>query len=108
VHILDPNRVVDSAFFAYTVVLTDGRVFTGLIAAEAGSSITLRLQDGKEMTIVRDEIETITSAGTSLMPVGLERSISVPDMADLIAFIKGWRYGENGLPPTESTARTSP
>ncbi len=108
VHILDPNRVIDSAFFAYTVVLTDGRVLTGLITAEAGSSITLRLQDGKEMTLGRDEIETITSAGTSLMPDGLERSISVADMADLIAFIKGWRYGENGLPPTESTARTSP
>jgi len=32
----------------------------------------------------------------------------VPEMADLIAFIKGWRYGDNGLPPPASTARTGP
>jgi hypothetical protein len=33
----------------------------------------------------------------SLMPEGLEREIPPPAMADLIAFIKGWRYlGRDG------------
>ena len=70
--------------------------------------MTLRQQDGKEVTLGRAEIETISNGGVSLMPVGMERSITVSEMADLIAFIKGWRYGENGLPPPASTARVQP
>ena len=108
VHILDPNRVIDSNFFAYTVVLADGRALTGLIVSEAGGAVTLRQQDGKEVTLGRDEIDEISNGGVSLMPVGLERSITVPEMADLIAFIKGWRYGGDGLPPSDSTATTRP
>lgn len=108
VHILDPNRVIDSNFFAYTVVLADGRALTGLVVSEAGGAVTLRQQDGKEVTLGRDEIDTISNGGVSLMPVGMERSVTVPEMADLIAFIKGWRYGENGLPPPASTARVQP
>jgi len=108
VHILDPNRVIDANSFAYTAVLADGRALTGLVVAEAGGAVTLRQQDGKETTLGRDEIDSLTNGGVSLMPVGLERMITVPEMADLIAFIKGWRYGDNGLPPPASTARTGP
>ncbi len=107
-HVLDPNRVIDSNFFAYTVILTDGRALTGLITAEAGGAVTLRQQDGKDVTLGRDEIDTISNTGISLMPVGLERSITIPQMADLIAYIKGWRYGENGLPPPATTAEARP
>jgi putative heme-binding domain-containing protein len=108
VHILDPNRVIDANFFAYTVVLADGRALTGLVVSEAGGAVTLRQQDGKEVTLGRDEIETISNSGVSLMPVGMERAITVPEMADLIAFIKGWRYGGDGLPPPAATARLQP
>jgi hypothetical protein len=78
------------------------------VLTEAGGAVTLRQQDGKEVTLGRAEIDTISTGGVSLMPVGMERSITVPEMADLIVFIKGWRYGGNGLPPPASTARVQP
>jgi len=108
VHVLDPNRVIDSHYFAYMVLLADGRSLTGLITAEAGDAITLRQQDGKDVTLGRDEIDVLSNTGISLMPVGLERTITIPQMADLIAYIKGWRYGANGLPPPATTAEARP
>lgn len=90
--ILDPNRAIDANFFSYTLLTTDGRLLTGLVTAETGSSVTLRQPDGVTVTLLRDEIDELRSTGRSLMPVGLEQTISPQQMADLIAFLKNWRY----------------
>ena len=37
-------------------------------------------------------------AGVSLMPVGLEKNITVQQMADLISYIKNWRYLNGRIP----------
>jgi len=73
-------------------VLADGRVLSGIVVAETAGSVTLRQQDGGTVVLLDDEIEELTTGGVSFMPVGLERAIAVPQMADLIAFLKGWRY----------------
>lgn len=90
--ILDPNRAVDSNFFSYTVVTIEGKVITGIISAETATSVTLKQQENKSVTILREDIDEIRSNGISLMPVGLEKNIDVQQMADLISFIKNWRY----------------
>ena len=38
------------------------------------------------------------STGMSLMPVGLEKNIPHQDMADLVSFIKNWRYLDGKTP----------
>jgi putative heme-binding domain-containing protein len=98
VSILDPNRAIDNNYFSYTVVRDDGKIFTGIISADTGSSITLRQPEDKTVTLLRDEIEEMKSDGVSLMPVGLEKNITVQDMADLISFIKNWRYLDGAVP----------
>jgi hypothetical protein len=40
-------------------------------------------------TILRQNIESMSSSGISLMPEGLETAISPQDLADLIAFLLG-------------------
>lgn len=96
--ILDPNRAVDNNYFSYTVVTKQGRVLTGIISAQTAVSITLKQPEGKTETVLRDEIDEMRSNGISLMPVGVERTISVAEMADLIAFIKNWRYLDGQVP----------
>jgi putative heme-binding domain-containing protein len=88
-HILDPNREVAPDYLEYAVELDDGRVLTGLVAAETAASLTLRRAEGLEETVLRANIEAITSTGKSLMPEGLEARISPAEMADLIAFLLG-------------------
>jgi putative membrane-bound dehydrogenase-like protein len=90
--ILQPNRAIDSNYYSYTATTNDGRVHTGVLAAETSTSVTLKQQEGKSETLRRDEIEDLHNNGVSFMPEGLEKDIPMQDMADLISFIKNWRY----------------
>lgn len=96
--ILDPNRAIDNNYFSYSVLDHDGTVHTGVIAAETATSVTLRQAEGKEVTLLRSEIEELRSNGVSLMPVGVEKDINLQQMADLLSFIKNWRYLDGSVP----------
>ena len=87
--ILDPNRRVDPQFTEYIVVTTDGRLFNGLLIAESMHSVTLRQPEGREQTILRTEIEDLKTTNKSLMPEGVERDVTVEQMADVLEFLKG-------------------
>lgn len=96
--ILDPNRAIDNNFFGYSIVTEEGKVYTGIITAETAGSITLRQAEGKELTILRSEIDELRNTGLSLMPVGFEKNIPPQDMADLVSFLKNWRYLDGDVP----------
>jgi len=96
--ILDPNRAIDNNYFSYTVVTVQGKVITGIISAETATSVTLRQQENKTVTLLREDIDEIRSNGVSLMPVGLEKNITIQQMADLISYIKNWRYLNGRIP----------
>ncbi len=87
--ILDPNRNVDTRYVEYAAVTKAGRTFTGLLAAETATSITLRGQEGKEQVLLRSELEELQGTGKSLMPEGLEKDLSRQDLADVIAYLAG-------------------
>jgi putative heme-binding domain-containing protein len=101
--ILQPNRAIDANYVSYSVVTTDGRILTGIITSDTASSITLKQPENKEVTLLRQDIEEIRSSGVSLMPEGLEKNINQQQMADLIAFIKNWRYLDGRTPLSPST-----
>jgi putative heme-binding domain-containing protein len=86
--ILDPNRRVDPQFTEYIVITTDGRLFNGLMIAESTDAVTLRQPEGREQTILRSDIEELKSSSKSLMPEGIERDVTVEQMADLLEFLK--------------------
>lgn len=98
VDILQPSRTIDANYRAYTLVTTEGTVYTGIIQSETATSLTLRLPEGKQVSLLREELEEIHASRSSLMPDGLERSITLQEMADLIAFIKNWRYLDGTVP----------
>jgi putative membrane-bound dehydrogenase-like protein len=87
VDILDPSREVDPRFLNYQVTTKAGRVFTGMIAAETASSITLRRAEKAEDTILRSQIDEIQATAKSVMPDGLEMQLSKQDVADVIAYL---------------------
>jgi putative membrane-bound dehydrogenase-like protein len=87
VAILDPNRAVEQKYVVYTAVTNQGRQYTGILAAETGSSITLRQQENKETTVLRGDLEELSSAGKSLMPEGLEKDFKPQDIADVMSYV---------------------
>jgi putative membrane-bound dehydrogenase-like protein len=86
-HILDPNQYVLPNFIQYLVTDTDGRTYSGLIATETATSVTLKRGDNVQDTLLRSQIDEIVSTRQSLMPEGFERLISQEQMADLIAYL---------------------
>jgi len=92
VDILDPSRVIDNNYITYVVRTKSGSVVSGFIASQTASSLTLRRGEGQEDVVLRQDIDEMKSSGVSLMPEGLEKNITVDGMADLIAFLKGWRF----------------
>ncbi|HZL87425.1 MAG TPA: PVC-type heme-binding CxxCH protein [Pirellulaceae bacterium] len=96
--IIQPNRAIDANYIAWNVLLADGSSASGVLSAETGTSITLRQPEGKTLLVSRSDIEQLKSSGLSLMPEGLEKNIPHQEMADLISFIKNWRYLD-GLTP---------
>jgi putative heme-binding domain-containing protein len=92
VDILNPNQAIDNNYVSYTVSTTTGTVHTGIIAAETPSSIRLRQAEGKSLDLLRTEIESLRSSGISLMPEGVEKELGPQQVADVIAYLKNWRY----------------
>jgi putative membrane-bound dehydrogenase-like protein len=86
--VLDPNRAVEARYVSYQADLKDGRTLTGVLTAETGTSITLVSADGKAHTVLRTNLESLTSTGKSAMPEGLEKDLKVRDMADLLAYLR--------------------
>jgi uncharacterized protein len=87
IHILDPNRSVEGNYRAYTVTTDDGRVVTGLLAAESKTAIEIVDAEGKRVAIQRSEIDEFQPSPNSLMPVGFEKQIKPEGFADLLAFL---------------------
>lgn len=87
--ILDPHKEVASQFIAYTVNAKDGQTYSGIIANDTASSMSLKMMGGVEKTLQRAEIKGSSSTGQSLMPEGLETGMIMQDMADLLSYIEG-------------------
>jgi putative membrane-bound dehydrogenase-like protein len=87
VAILDPNRAVEDKYMNYSISTKDGSQLFGLISEESAGSITLRTADGSERNLLRADIEAMQSAGISMMPDGLEATLTKPQMGDLLAYL---------------------
>ena len=88
VHILDPNREVAPNFVNYNIATVQGRLISGMITEESASTIVLKRSEGATDAIPREQIDQVQSTGLSLMPEGLEKVLTLPEFADLIAFVR--------------------
>jgi putative heme-binding domain-containing protein len=87
-HTIVPNYEVLPAYQATTISTKDGRSIVGWISSESDNSITLRTAFGTDESILRSNIVLIHHSGLSLMPDGLEQSMTKEDMANVIAYLK--------------------
>lgn len=86
--ILDPNSAVDPRYLAYTCKLKSDEELYGIIASENENSLTLKTLDGAVHSVLRSEITSLASSKLSLMPEGLESTLTKQDLADLIRFLQ--------------------
>lgn len=88
-HIIIPEYEIMPTYTCYNVETKDGMSYTGLLAAETPSAITLRQALGHEEIIQRANITSMAASRLSLMPDELEKTMTKQDLADLLDFLKG-------------------
>ena len=86
--VFDPSNQITAGYNSYTVVTEDGRIFSGVLAAESATHVTLRREEGKEDTILRKDIEEMAASRISLMPEKVEQEIKPQELTDLIAYLR--------------------
>jgi putative heme-binding domain-containing protein len=85
--ILDPNRNVDQAMRQTTFSLKDGGVVSGLVLREEGQVIVVADQQGKEVRVEKDNIDSRRTSMLSPMPANLGETIPEKDFYDLLAYL---------------------
>jgi putative membrane-bound dehydrogenase-like protein len=88
-HIVVPEYEIMPIYTCYNVETKDGQSYTGILAGETPSAITLRMTQGIEQPIPRASIASMLTSRLSLMPQELEKAMTKQEMADLIGFLKG-------------------
>lgn len=83
-----PSSSLARGFESHSLLLDDGRTLTGLIVRETADSLVLRAADQTEHRVPRGSIEEMKPSPVSIMPAGLENTMSKQQLADLIAYLQ--------------------
>ena len=85
--LLDPSRTIAAGFQSQTVAMNDGRVLSGLKLSETADTLVLADNQGKKHTLRKADIEESQTHAGSVMPDGLEKTLTVDEFVDLITFL---------------------
>ena len=85
--ILDPSYAIEDRYRNHLLETNDGRYYDGILAAETAATLTLR-GELEDVAVLKDDIRELRRSNVSLMPDGLEESMSEQDLADLIAYLQ--------------------
>ncbi|WP_298863899.1 PVC-type heme-binding CxxCH protein [uncultured Gimesia sp.] len=85
--ILEPSLQMAPEYQPRTIILNDGRTFTG-IRLRSYIKETLRDANGQNRTFDRDEVESMVESPISFMPSGLVHTLTNRELKDLIAFLE--------------------
>lgn len=85
--ILEPSREMAPEYQPRTIILTDGRTFTG-IRLRSYVKETIRDANGQNRTFDRSDVEAMIESPVSFMPSGLVHSLTDRELKDLIAFLE--------------------
>ena len=83
-----PSATFARGFRSYVIATDAGRIYTGVITRETPQTITLRSTDLAEIRISKSSIEVMKESETSIMPKGLDKTLTRDELRDLLAFLQ--------------------
>jgi len=85
-NVIDPNLVIGKPYYVHVARTKKGTVFSGLLIEETPTRVVLR--DGtKTETIAKDDLDRLVVQNISMMPEGLEKTMTEQEFRDLVAFL---------------------
>src|SRR5262249_31371331 len=85
--VLYPSRQIAEGYAQTLVRTKGGDVVAGLVRSESADGLTLVDAEGKLHALRKADLDARRLGERSLMPDGLQASMSLQDFADLIAFL---------------------
>ena len=86
--VLFPSASLARGYESFNVVTSGGQVYSGLLSRETASAIYLRTTERAEIRVNRDDIDQFAPNSTSIMPQGLDKTLSPAELRDLVAFLE--------------------
>lgn len=87
VSVFNPSLVIGNAYKSVTIRTDDGTIVTGLLIDRNDQRTVVKVQGGKEQTILQSDIEEFRQDSKSLMPDGIENQMTAQELADLFALL---------------------
>ncbi|QEG01645.1 Cytochrome c [Stieleria maiorica] len=85
--IIEPSLEIREGFQSYMALTDDGRVVTGMMAAQDPKTVTLRTADDQSVVLVRNDLEQFKAIKTSLMPEQVFKDMTDQQIVDLFAYL---------------------
>jgi putative membrane-bound dehydrogenase-like protein len=86
--ILFPSASLARGYESFSIVTKEGQVHSGLVGRETASAVYLRTTERAEVRVARDEIDQFAPNPTSIMPQGLDKTLSPAELRDLVAYLQ--------------------
>lgn len=85
--ILDPSAGISFGFEAWSVETKVGEEFFGLIVSETGEDVSVKTVGGAVTKVKKAELARRQQSKLSIMPAGLQQTITVQELADLLEYL---------------------
>ena len=92
--ILNPSKTIAQGFVTNTILTSEGVVLTGFVTNELSDRVTLRDQQGKEITIIKEDMEERKTSTTSVMPNELMNQYTLHELASLVDYLESLSKSE--------------
>lgn len=91
-HLIDallyPSRQIGYGYETTTVLTSDGKATSGVARESDNTHITLLDSNNKRIRIAKADIEETKVSKTSIMPAGLQKSLSRQEFVDLVTYLE--------------------
>jgi putative heme-binding domain-containing protein len=85
--IVEPSLAIREGYQSYMALTEDGRVVTGMMAAQDPKTVSLRTADDRQVVLERARLEQLRPVKTSLMPEQLFKEMNDQQIKDLFAYL---------------------
>lgn len=86
--IVFPSASIVRDYSTYQVLTVSGRAFSGVLVSESSEAIQLQQASGKLMRILQSDIERIVPGSISIMPAGLEQTLTEDELVDIVKYLQ--------------------
>ena len=93
VAILDPSAGISFGYEGWTVRTTDGQTLVGIVSSETDDELVMKLVGGIVRHVPKRTIAERKRMDGSLMPQGLERTMSEADLVHLVEYLSTLKKG---------------